>query len=274
MLRISFYSLVVICVALLQSVTLAHPIEDLQQTKRRHLQCLVTAYSDYIQFADETKLSVLGVNNKLYPYDYQAIYDSFEEELDKADLQSQMRQTYPLGNLQAPPVKDFDPGRLRYTPLFHDMYGKTKKEAAVNLVPVRWAPCDCNINFSRVNGAANALEQVGKKINDAGLSSYVKKSLGTFNWRKIAGTQRLSMHSFGIAIDFELPKNLGQYWKWDKNHKSNGFPLAIISDQKLNQVVNIFEQHGFIWGGKWWHYDSIHFEYRPELTHPACSTTS
>lgn len=25
------------------------------------------------------------------------------------------------------------------------------------------------------------------------------------------------------------------------------------------------EKHGFIWGGCWYHYDTMHFEYRPEL---------
>jgi hypothetical protein len=29
--------------------------------------------------------------------------------------------------------------------------------------------------------------------------------------------------------------------------------------------VDIFERHGFIWGGKWGHFDTMHFEYRPEL---------
>jgi len=29
--------------------------------------------------------------------------------------------------------------------------------------------------------------------------------------------------------------------------------------------VAVFERHGFIWGGKWFHYDTMHFEYRPEL---------
>jgi peptidoglycan L-alanyl-D-glutamate endopeptidase CwlK len=29
--------------------------------------------------------------------------------------------------------------------------------------------------------------------------------------------------------------------------------------------VTIFENHGFIWGGKWYHFDTMHFEYRPEL---------
>jgi hypothetical protein len=30
--------------------------------------------------------------------------------------------------------------------------------------------------------------------------------------------------------------------------------------------VAVFEREGFIWGGKWYHFDPIHFEYRPELT--------
>ncbi len=31
------------------------------------------------------------------------------------------------------------------------------------------------------------------------------------------------------------------------------------------EIVEIFERHGFIWGGRWYHYDTMHFEYRPEL---------
>jgi len=30
-------------------------------------------------------------------------------------------------------------------------------------------------------------------------------------------------------------------------------------------LIAIFEDHGFIWGGQWYHYDTMHFEYRPEL---------
>jgi hypothetical protein len=31
------------------------------------------------------------------------------------------------------------------------------------------------------------------------------------------------------------------------------------------EIVEIFEKHGFIWGGKWSHFDLMHFEYRPEM---------
>ena len=30
-------------------------------------------------------------------------------------------------------------------------------------------------------------------------------------------------------------------------------------------IVSLFEDNGFIWGGKWEHFDLMHFEYRPEL---------
>ena len=67
------------------------------------------------------------------------------------------------------------------------------------------------------------------------------------------------MHSFGNAIDINI--KFSNYWLNDlkaKGHLNykNVIPL---------EIVKIFEKHGFIWGGKWYHYDTIHFEYRPEL---------
>jgi hypothetical protein len=91
---------------------------------------------------------------------------------------------------------------------------------------------------------------------------YINKIGGTFNYRKISGTSRLSAHSYGITIDINVSKS--NYWQWDCKCKNedgvkgyrNKIPLAL---------VKIFEKHGFIWGGKWKHYDTMHFEYRPEL---------
>lgn len=34
------------------------------------------------------------------------------------------------------------------------------------------------------------------------------------------------------------------------------------------KIVEIFERHGFIWGGRWYHFDTMHFEYRPEMNPP------
>jgi hypothetical protein len=80
---------------------------------------------------------------------------------------------------------------------------------------------------------------------------------GTFNYRPIANTGRLSAHSFGIAVDIAVAPS--HYWEWEQSGPEpyrNSIPYAI---------VEIFEKYGFIWGGKWYHFDTMHCEYRPEL---------
>ncbi|MCM0036146.1 MAG: M15 family metallopeptidase [Burkholderiaceae bacterium] len=241
----------------------------------RLLVCLANAYPDHLAQPSSSD-AVYSHAGQRYPFDPKTSYRDFEDELERADLYSQMRQAYQSGPLSTTPQRNEDPGRLRHTPLFLDMYGKTFSEVASKLVTIHWAPCHCKLQFSGVNGAAQALEAVGQEIEHAGLSHFVAESMGTFNWRKIAGTQRLSMHAFGIAIDFKLPKALGRYWRWDGayTNPSKRFPEDILRDKDFNRVVSIFESHGFVWGGKWWHYDSIHFEYRPELTSRQCGQTA
>lgn len=66
---------------------------------------------------------------------------------------------------------------------------------------------------------------------------------------------RLSRHSA-----FDLNLSYSDYWLW--NAKSKNVPNK---NRMPRQIVEIFERHGFIWGSKWYHYDTMHFEYRPEL---------
>ncbi len=62
------------------------------------------------------------------------------------------------------------------------------------------------------------------------------------------------MHAWGAAID--LNTKYSDYWLWSKGGYRNRIPM---------EIVEVFEKHGFIWGGKWGHFDTMHFEYRPEL---------
>jgi len=96
-------------------------------------------------------------------------------------------------------------------------------------------------------------------------------TLGTvygYVWRQIAGTQRMSFHSWGLAIDI-LPSDLGGrsvYWQWERRWNENWMltPLENRWSPPI-QVVEAFERQGFIWGGKWVFFDTMHFEFRPEL---------
>ena len=82
---------------------------------------------------------------------------------------------------------------------------------------------------------------------------------GTFNYRSIAGSRQLSPHSYGIAIDLNPDK--GAYWRSSPKWQSE--KLSGLRRDYPSEIVDIFERYGFIWGGKWGHYDLMHFEYRP-----------
>lgn len=219
------------------------------------LQKLLKAYPGLLDSADE---------NTLYWKDGTAmIYDdgisnkTHDEKLDNADLEDQMSQHYTKGaDWGEPPEENFEPGRIRYEPFFKKMYGNSSGEVQGNLVSVKWVD-GTNVVFSSVNGAADSLAEVADdllKIGDQYMK-YLRNIGGTFNWRNIAGTSRLSNHSFGSAIDVNT--KYSNYWKWqgDLSYR-NQIPI---------EIVEVFEKHGFIWGGKWYHYDTMHFEYRPEL---------
>lgn len=93
------------------------------------------------------------------------------------------------------------------------------------------------------------------------LKKYVDCS-GTFYWRPVRGAQRLSAHSYGIAIDIGVKSS--DYWLW-KNPKASETSKILYANRMPRKLVEIFERHGFIWGGASYHYDTMHFEYRPEI---------
>ena len=192
---------------------------------------------------------------------------SFDQLLNRADIQDMFHYPYPRGKngYGKAPAKNFDPGRIRNEKFFRKMYGNSAAEVRKHLTRIPWLPKSTGgkyrVTVTRVNGVDRALAAVSRDLDRAvaknpALKKYLVPLGGTFKWRTIAGTHRLSVHSFGAAIDINV--KYSAYWRWSKGQYRyrNRIPLAI---------VEIFEKHGFIWGGKWYHYDTMHFEYRPEL---------
>ena len=70
-----------------------------------------------------------------------------------------------------------------------------------------------------MNDANVQLEAVSRELDNLpdNLKKYLTRLGGTFYWRVIAGTSRLSMHSFGIAIDINT--DYSNYWQWDGGKK-------------------------------------------------------
>lgn len=185
------------------------------------------------------------------------------------DVEDMLRPPYTAGPIAAPPLAGEDPGRARNRAFFDRIYGDcTKGEVAAHLVDVVWLPRKWGrtVKATRVNGVAEQLAKVSAALDGlpASFDRYLFPPAGTYNCRSIAGTDRRSAHAHGIAID--IATQAADYWRWP-TVRDDGRPRA-WRNRIPQEIVEAFERHGFIWGGKWHHYDTMHFEYRPELLPP------
>ena len=228
------------------------------------LEALIAAYPDELATYDAATLywrdgTAMPLSNDDRP-------KSFEKRLRNPSIKDQLLLEYPRDPLKEPPALDADPGRFRNNAFFERMYGNCKKgEVSPHLVQIVWLPKTWGkaIQITSVNGVDRRLKAISDEIDS--LPAYIKRAAypiaGTYNCRAVADTGLPSPHGYGIAIDLNL--RFSDYWYWRPNAKAvhyvNRMPIEIVS---------IFERHGFIWGGKWYHFDTMHFEYRPEFLTP------
>jgi hypothetical protein len=220
------------------------------------LDALVRAYPDFLSghdgkvliWKDGTRMPVSdGRNDK-----------SFDEKLRSPSILDQLSIPYPKGPQSAPPQDD--PGRFRNLSFFDKMYGDCARgEVEKRLVKVPWLPKagGGSVRIAAVNGIADKLRAISAELDRLApeLRKYAVPSAGTFNCRTVKDTGNRSAHAWGAAIDINT--TFADYWLWARTGDyRNRIPF---------EIVEIFERHGFIWGGKWKHFDTMHFEYRPEL---------
>lgn len=85
----------------------------------------------------------------------------------------------------------------------------------------------------------------GKAISEARMDLFG----GCYNFRRMRGGAKLSMHSWGIAVDIDPDKNpLGKPY-----NKSHGM--------MPEEVIAIFAKYGAEWGGRWSRPDCQHFQF-------------
>jgi len=145
--------------------------------------------------------------------------------------------------------------------------GLERKDIEANLERIDFLGAKVNIH----RNIAAALRRIDAEIRkNHGGENFIGSiaSIEGYSWRPIAGTQRMSYHSWGLAIDIQ-PKRLGGkaiYWMWERGRNKDW--MLVPLENRWNppdMVINAFEKEGFVWGGKWPFYDNMHFEYRPEL---------
>lgn len=221
------------------------------------LELLAGAYPDAIAGASDGVL-ILRDGGAALPID-DGRKKTHAQKLAAGDIEDSLSQIYPLGACDMRPPLDFDPGRIRNEALMKRLYGGSADTVARDLVAIDWF--GERLRVTSRHGVDKALQAVAAELaSRPKLKRYLIPSAGTFNWRTIAGARTLSVHSFGAAID--LNTGFADYWRWAGGAKGravqyrNRYPLEIVA---------VFEKHGFIWGGRWYHFDTMHFEYRPEL---------
>ena len=187
---------------------------------------------------------------------------SDQDVLRQASIADQLASRYPAEAPLLPPHDD--PGRARNQAFFDKMYGDCRAgQVAPKLVRVVWLPRTWGhtVSITSVNGVDRALEAVSRELDDLPPEDrkYLYPIAGTYNCRPVAGTEQTSMHSWGAAIDINT--TYSDYWRWSRS----GGDAPPYRNRIPPEIVAVFERHGFIWGGRWQHFDTMHFEYRPEL---------
>ncbi|OPJ62401.1 M15 family metallopeptidase [Clostridium oryzae] len=258
-----FFLFFVVLVSVEQNTVFALVNEDDDSGYKRikqDLLCMYMGYHDYIEGFEKSgdKIFIKFRSGNKVIYD-DKIEKGFQQMLVNADVEDSLKQLYPLQPVTKLSEQDFDPGRMRPYAFLSEIYGRNRSELSKNIVNV--ATRYKNYSFNRNNGAADALKNTMNELtsfSNGSFNRFLFPGCGTYNYRVISGTGRLSPHAFGIAIDINSDRR--DYWKWCTREQGEKRILEYPKD-----MVNIFEKNYFIWGGKWGHFDTLHFEYRPEI---------
>jgi hypothetical protein len=133
-------------------------------------------------------------------------------------------------------------GRLRLDPGF-------ERENIVTVrmpyaLPLAGQPGEC-VNSIRCHRLLAArFESVFNRIFDEDLEYLLKSFGGCFNFRRKRNGRQFSTHAWGIAVDLNSETNLP------------GAPGDMPAE-----IVKVFKDSGFIWGGDWKNPDPMHFQY-------------
>lgn len=228
---------------------------------KRDLLVLMLSYKEEIidiEVSKEGYVYLIFNNGKKVLYDDKKV-KSRDEKLSNADVQDTLEEIYPLESTNS--ILNIDPGRSRCYPFLNAIYGSSKGEIEKNIGNVSTL-CG-NITFNKnaragesLKGALNGAKELAMKDNN--INNFLFPISGGYNYRVIQDTGRLSPHAYAIAID--LKRDNADYWKWASKEKGS----KRIEEYPSN-LVRVFEDEGFVWGGKWEHFDILHFEYRPEI---------
>lgn len=177
---------------------------------------------------------------------------------------------YPLEWLTEPPPLAEEP--IYCTDFLDYLFGQTESEIRSHGQSVAFLDHRMFVNTLLVE----PLQAVEREVRTAARHDQaVAKWIGNLNItysfidKDIAGSQSRSYHAYGLAVDLVPLSSGGKqvYWRWSRVFNREGWDRIPMARRwnPPQAVVEAFERQGFVWGGKWAHFDTIHFEYRPEI---------
>lgn len=194
------------------------------------------------------------------------------EELPNEDNFSPYFYYYPIGKLKTKKKENIKFPKPAHHALLNSLYGVYAYEIEYSLEIFR--VLNRKLRFHQSHNAAKSLINVLNKIEelskiDKDIKRWISetKSIYTYSNRSLRNSNSTSLHSYGIALDimpYDRSKHI--YWLWAKEYRDDWWNIK--DNEKISvpeKVIELFEKNGFIWGGKWYFFDIMHFEYRPEI---------
>jgi len=226
----------------------------------------ITVYGERFYFA-EGRLLPASLRDKMNEYSAHPFYDyteelppwkpATEEETVRMKEQEERRKTTPA----------------KRSAHFYDALWRTRNsgESWEHVKQIRFLGHTVQIHYSILTELSLVEEKILResKTNPA-VTAWINNlsKIESWNWRNIASSQSRSFHAYGAAIDL-LPKSivgLETYWLWTAAKIPEWWNVPYTRRfHPPNEVIKAFESFGFVWGGKWRYYDTMHFEYRPEI---------
>ncbi len=248
------------------AISRAYPPQIVGPAVFRDGDWTVTVRGELFYYA-EGRMLPENLKDKYEEYDPQPFY-RYQEELPP---------WAPLSEEESASLKSITSRRKENPPkraqhFFDALYrARSRNEAYDHVKTLKFLGKDVLVHYSILEQLSLVEEEI-KRVSQT--SSEVRtwisniKSVTAWNWRSIADTESRSFHSYGAALDF-LPismKGLSTYWLWTADWNSEWWNVPYTQRfHPPNEVIECFEKYGFIWGGKWMFFDTMHFEYRPEI---------
>jgi len=152
------------------------------------------------------------------------------------------------------------------------LWGRTESEARRHASGVRFLDRRMFVN-DVIHAPLAAVERELRDLatRDPAVAEWIAEIEITYSFidRDIASSDTPSYHAWGLAFDL-VPKSYeGRhvYWRWSRALDRQGWQEIPLEERwsPPAAAIEVFERHGFVWGGKWGYFDAIHFEYRPEI---------